>query len=700
MTKKKKEIKVVQNSNNIIEQQIDVTLKTNYMPYAMYVIASRALPDVYDGLKPIHRRILVTANKMKLTTKGKTKSANLVGQIMKLHPHGDSYESIVRLVDCNESLLVPYLTGKGNFSKVYFRDTSYAADRYTETGMLPYGYEFFHAIDNDVVDFIDNYDGKLKEPIVLPVRFPNILINPNMGIAVGMASNICSFNFNEIADSVILLLEDNNSDIFNIIKGPDFPTGGEYLFDKESLHKVIDTGKGVFTIRAKYKYDKKSNCIEIYEIPYTTTIETICDKITDLVKNKKIKDILDVRDESSLSGLQLAIDVKKGTDIPLLMEKLYKLTPLEDNFNCNFNVLVDGSPQVLGVKEILKIWIDWRIRCIKREYQFNINKLKDKLHLLEGLNKTILSIDEVIQVIRNCKKEKDIPKDLQNSFNLTATQAEYIGELKLKNINKFYFEKQIKEQKSIERELNKSIKIINNDKKIKEIIKLQIEEMKTKYGSNRKTTISKKQPNITLSEIDFVDNYKCSIVLTNDGYLKKNIRYNETQLLKEGDTIINTSHISNNYEYLIFTSLGNVYPIKVYQLKECTPSSLGDYLPTTLKMNKNENVIGGVAIENYDGYLIFVFENGKISKVPLSEYKTKSKKLTKGICLEQSIVKTISIHEDCKIKILSNYSKEFIVNTKDLTSVQTKNSKGVSIGKLRKDGIIIDAEIIKKETMS
>ena len=682
-------------SEKITDIKIDDVLRDNYMPYAMHVIKHRALPNGFDGLKPVHRKSLYTAYNTKLSEKNKTKSANLVGQIMKIHPHSDAaiYDTLVRLTDCNVSLLNPYLVGKGNFSKSYFRDTSYAAARYTEIGLSNYGKEFFYAIDKDTVPFVDTYDSKGSEPTILPVRFPNVLINANLGIAVGMASNICSFNLEEVANATISLMEDENVSLDTMIKGPDFPTGGEYLYDINGLNQVLDTGKGSFTLRSNFKHDKKNSCIEITEIPYNTTVEAVIDKIVELVRTNKIKEINDVRDETDINGLRLTIDIKRNTDIPIFMEKLYQLTPLQSDFSCNFNMLIDDVPQVLGVKDILDKWIVWRIGCIKREINFDINKLDKDIHILESFENILLKVDEVIETIRNAKTDRQVVLDLMKEFDLTNIQAEHIANMKLRVINKKNFELKIKDLKKVLSEKNKLVKLLGNDPKIKQIIKEQIIEIRDKYKVPRQTIISTKET-IELTEEDFVEDFNCTMVLTKEGYLKKNLRYTENQSLKEDDVIIDVSPSTNKDSYLVFTSKGEMHNLKTFDFKECPPSSLGEYLPPMLRLEKDEEIIASLSTNDYKGYFVLVFDNNKIVRIQLSSYQTSSKKLKNAINVKDKLVDFFIIgeDEDFEVKTISSLGKEYKINVSELSKTRSKNGRGTYIKKPKKDEVIIGIE--------
>lgn len=689
--------------SKVLKQNVGETLKNNYMPYAVMVIVSRALPDLRDGLKPSHRKGLYIANEMGITEDNKTKSANLVGQTMKLNPHGDSaiYEALVRLTDCNESLLVPLFSGKGNFGKTYSRDMSYAHQRYTEIGLADIAKEFFALIDKDTVDFEPNYDGKMLEPKVLPVTFPNILVNPNLGIAVGMASNICSFNLTEVCQATIGILR-NEEDALRAITAPDFPTGGEYLYNENELQKIINTGKGSIRIRAKYRYIKESNCIEVYEIPYTTKVEPIMDKIEELVKLGKIKEISDIRDETDLSGLKMTIDLKRGVNPDTLMQKLFKLTTLEDTFSCNFNVLYEDEklgnlPKVMGVKEILDHWIAWRLNCVVREKKHDLEKIEKEYHVLEGLTKVILDIDRAVEVIRKSDNDEAITKDLMKSFDIDSTQAEYVANIRLRNLNHKYILDKTAKMEALKGQINDLREIISTEERQKQIIITQLENIIKKYGKPRRTTINEEIIETTAKEV-LIDNYSCSFVLTKEGYFKKNLRFNETQKVKDGDYVVQNETGENLNDILLFSNKGNVYKMKAYEMDECVPSNLGTYLPPTLGLSDGENIIYMANTTDYSGHMLLVYENGKVAKITLKSYETKTnrKQLANAYNVESPLVRMMQLKADTDIVYVSSIDKVLIVNTDQIPEKSTKNSQGVAVMKSKKDSYVQSVHLVQE----
>lgn len=622
---------------HVLRQDIAETLESNYMPYAMSVIVSRALPEI-DGFKPSHRKLLYTMYKMNLIKGVRTKSANIVGQTMKLNPHGDGaiYETMVRLTKGNAALNTPFVDSKGNFGKVYSRDMAYAASRYTEAKLSEICNEVFGDIEEDAVDFVDNYDGTLKEPVLLPTRFPNILVNPNQGIAVGMASNICSFNLKEICEATIAYLKNDQVDMLDYIVAPDFSTGGTLIYDQKEMRQVIDTGRGSFKVRSNYNYVKKENCIEITEIPYTTTVEAIIDKLEELVKAGKVKEISDVRDETDLSGLKLTIDLKRGTNPDLLMEKLYKSTPLEDSFGCNFNILIDGMPRVMGVKEILQEWSIFRQGCIVRKYRFAIDKMEKRYHLLLGLKQILLDIDAAIQIVRNTEKEKDVVPRLMAHFEISEMQADYVAEIKLRHLNKQYILETIKELEVLEAEIARLKDIISDDKKINKVIIDELKQIQKKYGMERQTKILKHTEIVRPAQEEMIEDYNVKLFFTDHQYLKKitlvSLRSSGEQKLKEDDTIIQELDSNNRHELLLFTNQCNVYKLKLHEVEDCKASQFGVYLPNLLKMEEGEQILAICSTNDYLGYMLFGFDTGKVAKIPLKAYETKTnrKKLIKA----------------------------------------------------------------------
>ena len=673
------------------QQHITETLEKNYMPYAMSVIISRAIPEI-DGLKPSHRKLLYTMYKAGLLNGGRTKSANVVGQTMKLNPHGDSaiYETMVRLTEGNGALLHPYVDSKGNFGKVYSRDMAYAASRYTEVKLAPICREVFDDIDKDVVDFIDNYDGTMKEPVLLPVKYPSILTNSNQGIAVGMASNICSFNLKEVCAAAAAYLKNPNCDVSKHLIAPDFSTGGELLYDKEEMSKIYKTGKGSVKVRSRYNYDKKNNCIEITEIPYSTTVEAIIDKIIELIKANKLKEISDIRDETDLNGLKITIDLKRGTDPEKLMSKLYKSTPLMDSFGCNFNILINSEPMVLGVADILRHWSEFRIDCIKRKTAFDINKKSERLHLLQGLEKILLDIDKAIKIIRETQYEADVVPNLMEGFGIDDVQAEYIAEIKLRNLNREYILKRTEDIENLIDELASLRAILGSDEKVKEIIISELKEISKKYGKERKTAVISAEEITEYNEEEIIEDYPLKLFLTRDGYLKKishvSLRTSGAQKLKDGDEIVSEFDTVNKSEMIVFTNMCNAYKLKTHEVSDSKASQLGEYLPSYLKMDEGEHVVGMTVTTDFHGYMLFCFENGKMTKTPVKNYETKlnRKKLAKAFSAASPIVKLIFLEEDIELVAVSTVGKALAFNTSAVPVKTTRDSQGVAVMTLKK----------------
>ena len=673
------------------QQHITETLEKNYMPYAMSVIISRAIPEI-DGLKPSHRKLLYTMYKAGLLNGGRTKSANVVGQTMKLNPHGDSaiYETMVRLTEGNGALLHPYVDSKGNFGKVYSRDMAYAASRYTEVKLAPICREVFDDIDKDVVDFIDNYDGTMKEPVLLPVKYPSILTNSNQGIAVGMASNICSFNLKEVCAAAAAYLKNPNCDVSKHLIAPDFSTGGELLYDKEEMSKIYKTGKGSVKVRSRYNYDKNNNCIEITEIPYSTTVEAIIDKIIELIKANKLKEISDIRDETDLNGLKITIDLKRGTDPEKLMSKLYKSTPLMDSFGCNFNILINSEPMVLGVADILRHWSEFRIDCIKRKTAFDINKKSERLHLLQGLEKILLDIDKAIKIIRETQYEADVVPNLMEGFGIDDVQAEYIAEIKLRNLNREYILKRTEDIENLIDELASLRAILGSDEKVKEIIISELKEISKKYGKERKTAVISAEEITEYNEEEIIEDYPLKLFLTRDGYLKKishvSLRTSGAQKLKDGDEIVSEFDTVNKSEMIVFTNMCNAYKLKTHEVSDGKASQLGEYLPSYLKMDEGEHVVGMTVTTDFHGYMLFCFENGKMTKTPVKNYETKlnRKKLAKAFSAASPIVKLIFLEEDIELVAVSTVGKALAFNTSAVPVKTTRDSQGVAVMTLKK----------------
>ncbi len=699
-TKKTAELKKPTKDPIIDNQQITYTLESNYMPYAMSVIISRAIPEI-DGFKPSHRKLLYTMYKMGLLNSARIKSANVVGRTMQLNPHGDAaiYETMVRLTEGHQALLHPLVDSKGNFGRQYSRDMAYAAARYTEVKLSKICSEIFGDIDKETVDFVDNYDGSLKEPTLLPVSFPNILVNPNQGIAVGMASNICSFNLSEICDATIRLMKNPEDDVLDVLKAPDFSTGGEVIYDEAAFREIYSTGRGTFKLRAKYEYDKKANCIDVKEIPYTTTIEAIIEKIVDLIKAGKLKEISDIRDETDLNGLKLTIDLKKGTDPKKLMAKLFKMTPLQDGFACNFNILVEGSPMVLGVNDIICEWIRFRKNCIKRSIRYDIHKKSAKLHLLKGLEKILLDIDKAVKIVRETEEDPLVVPNLMAGFDIDEIQAEFVAEIKLRNLNKEYILKRTAEIEALEEELKELKDTLENNKKIEKIIEKQLKEISKKFGQPRKTEIVSEDESLTADIEEEIENYPVKLFRSADGYLKKisllSLRFSGEQKLKENDRIVQCIETDNRAELLIFASSGEVYKTKAHEVPDSKASLLGEYIPNLLNMGSEQKAVGLVATHDYSGYLLLCFENGKVAKVELKSYWTKSnrKKLTNAFSTISPLVKIIHIVEDCDILLISNGGKALCFNSAAVSLKTTKSTQGIMVMQPTKGSLVADAAL-------
>lgn len=683
------------------EQKIAETLETNYMPYAMSVIVSRAIPEI-DGFKPSHRKLLYTMYKMGLLNGKQIKSANIVGQTMKLNPHGDSaiYETMVRLTEGNASLLHPFVESKGNFGKHYSRDMAYAASRYTEAKLAPVSREIFADIDKNAVDFQDNYDASMKEPSLLPVTFPNILVNPNEGIAVGMASKICSFNLKEICETTAALMGDENFDISTTLLAPDFPGGGELLYDEKSIREIYNTGKGSFKVRSKYSYDKKISVIEITQIPYSTNIETIIEKVVDGVKSGKYKEITDIRDETDIKGLKIAIDVKKSCDVNKLMSLLYKNTTLCDTFSCNFNVIINSKPKVMGVRELLIEWIKFRIQCKKRIMSFDLERKKEKLHLLRGLEKILLDIDKAVEIIRKTERDSDVVPALCSGFNIDEIQAEFVAEIKLRNLNKEYILKNVSQIADLEREIENISITINSDRRIKKVISEELAEISRKYGRERQTEIVKDfEDQSNYDPEKFIDNYSVKLFLTNQGYLKKislvSLRNSGEQKLKEEDYITDSIDAENKDELLLFTNKCNVYKMKIYDIADCKASQMGEYTPNLLGMGEGEKVTGIINARNYSGYMLFGFMDGRTCKVPLKAYETKTnrKMLNKAYSSHSPLIKSLFILEDTDIVCYGSNDKIMVFNSSMVPEKATRSSQGVKTFNPGKRGTMVDMKL-------
>lgn len=681
----------IENAGTVKSEVITETLKTNYMPYAMSVILSRAIPEI-DGLKPSHRKLLYTMYLMGLLNGKTIKSANIVGRTMQLNPHGDAsiYETMVRLSRGNESLLYPYVESKGNFGKAYSKNMMYAASRYTEAKLAPICSELFCDIDKDTVDFVDNYDNTMKEPRLLPVTFPTVLCNVTTGIAVGMASSIASFNIREVCETTIALMKNKAHVISDTLIAPDFVGGGYVLYDKDELDKIYETGKGSVKVRAKYSFDKSYNCIDITEIPPTTTSEAVIDKIVELAKANKVKEISDIRDETDLKGLKITIDLKRGTDPDKLMQRLYKLTPLEDTFSCNFNVLIDGKPGVRGVRELLNEWIRFRLNCITRRVNFSLAKKRKQLHLLKGLSKILLDIDKAIKIVRETENESDVVPNLMIGFGIDETQAEYVAEIKLRHLNREYILKRIDDIKALENEIAELEEVLSSEKKKKQIIISELQNVIKKYDTGRKSEILYEIPEDIETEEPEVADYPVTVFLTHGGYLKKiktaNLRMSGEQKVKEGDAVSRSVECSNKDELLVFTSKHQVYKAKLDDFPDTKASVLGEYLPGKLEMEEGETALYTAVIRKYQGYMIFVFENGKLAKVDLSAYETKTnrKKLINAFSDKSPLAAAVYLEEDADIVITSQAGRNLLINTAVILPKTTKSTQGIQAMTLKK----------------
>ncbi|MBR4015941.1 MAG: topoisomerase IV [Anaerotignum sp.] len=692
---KKKSTKKEFHENFIQEQRITDTLEINYMPYAMSVIVSRAIPEI-DGFKPSHRKLLYTMYLMNLLKGDRTKSSNVVGQTMKLNPHGDGaiYETLVRLTEGNGALLVPFVDSKGNFGKQYSKDMAYAAPRYTEVKLAEVCQEIFGDIEKNTVDFVDNYDGSMKEPILLPTTFPNILANPNLGIAVGMASSICSFNLQELCEATVQFIKNENIDLCDYLLAPDFSTGGQLVYNRAELEQIYQTGRGSVKLRAKYRFDKKNHCIEILEIPYTTNIEAVIDKIIALVKTGKLKDITDVRDETDLNGLKIAIDVKRTANVELVMHKLYAMTPLADSFSCNFNVLIQGKPMTLGVGDILRHWTEFRVDSIRRQLIFDVKKKADKYHLLVGLSKILADIDKAIAIIRNTEEEKMVVPNLMTGFDIDEVQAEYIAEIKLRNINKEYILKRVDELKTLEQEIKELHETLKSDTKIKNIICKQLKTVAKKYGRPRKTEIIQEEEVPALTKEDFIEDYGVRLFLTEENYFKKiplsSLRSAGEQKLKEEDSMLVEMEGTNRMDILFFSSMQNVYKLKAADVADSKASALGEYLPNLLNMEPEEKILYMTATTDYAGQLVFFFANGKAAKVPLSAYATKMnrKKLIHAFSARSPLVRMAKLEEEGDFILMRNTDKATLLNTDLIPANASKSAGGIQVYTLKKNSSV------------
>ena len=687
----------------VVEQPITDTLETNYMPYAMSVIVSRAIPEI-DGFKPSHRKLLYTMYKMGLLTGARTKSANIVGQTMRLNPHGDAaiYDTMVRLSRGYGALLTPFVDSKGNFGKVYSRDMAWAAPRYTEAKLTPICAELFRDIDSDTVDFVDNYDNTMKEPALLPTTFPNILVSANSGIAVGMASQFCGFNLKEVCDTTIAYLKNPDCDLMETLLAPDFPTGGELIFDRNTIREIYETGRGSVRVRAKYRYVKEENLIEIYEIPYSTTVEAILDKVAELIKAGRAKEIADMRDETDLSGLKLAIDLKRGVDPDKLMTKLYKLTPLEDAFACNFNVLIAGTPKVLGVRQILEEWTAWRTGSVRRRVYFVMKKKQDKLHLLKGLKRILLDIDKAIQIIRETEEEAEVIPNLMIGFGIDQIQAEYVAEIKLRHLNREYILKRTQEVAELEKSIAQLEGILGSKAKVKGIIVKELEEVAQKYGQPRRSMIlyADEVEEVTLTEE--VPEYPVHLFFTKEGYFKKitpqSLRMSGEQKLKEGDQVAQQVEDQNSAELLFFSDRCQVYKGKAADFGDTKASVLGEYIPARLQMEENEKALYMAVTHEYEGYMLFFFENGKVAKVEMSAYQTKQnrKKLLNAYSDKSPLTAALYVREDCEVLLTASSGRMLLFHTGLIAPKATKNTQGVQAMNLKKGQRLLRVQLYEE----
>lgn len=698
---------VINGAGEVVEQPIVSTIRENYMPYAMSVILSRAIPEI-DGFKPSHRKLLYMMYKMGLLNGGRTKSANIVGATMKLNPHGDSaiYDTMVRLSRGYEALLHPYVDSKGNFGKFYSRDMAWAASRYTEAKLDAICNELFRDIDKDTVDFVDNYDNTMKEPSLLPVAFPSVLVNANTGIAVGMASNICSFNLREICETTAALIRDPDHDIKSTLPAPDFTGGCQIIYDENVINQVYETGRGSIKLRAKYVYDKSANCIDILSIPATTTCEVIIEKVVDLVKQGKVKEISDIRDETGIDGLKITIDLKRGVDADKLMTKLYRFTTLEDSYACNFNVLIAGVPRVLGVKALLEKWIAFRIECVRRRTYFDRNKKADKLHLLRGLEKILLDIDKAVKIVRETDEESEVVPNLMIGFGIDEIQAEYVAEIKLRHLNREYILKRTKDLEDLEKEIAELDEILKSKARIKTIIVKELKSIAEKYGQPRKSIIIYDDVARYEEETVEIPDYPVNLFFTKEGYFKKitpqSLRMSGEQKLKDGDEIIQELEFTNNCDLLFFTDKCQVYKAKADDFAQTKASVLGDYVAAKLGFDEGENAVKMVVTKDYKGMLLFAFENGKAAKVPLESYATKTnrKKLTGAYSDKSPLVGLLYMPEDEEVLFKASSGNMLLVHTGALALKTTRSTQGVAVLKPKKGHRLFSIERYKEGTFT
>lgn len=692
---------VIEGAGKVVEQQIVSTLEKNYMPYAMSVIMSRAIPEI-DGFKPSHRKLLYTMYKMGLLTGGRTKSANIVGQTMRLNPHGDAaiYDTMVRLSRGYEALLHPYVDSKGNFGKFYSRDMAWAASRYTEAKLAAICSELFRDIDKNTVDFVDNYDSTMQEPTLLPATFPSVLVNANTGIAVGMASSVCSFNLKEVCETAAARIQHPNHDILSTLQAPDFPGGGQILYDRQQMEQIYRTGRGGIRVRSRYAYDASANCIDITQIPPSTTVEVIVEKVVDLVKQGKVKEISDIRDETGLAGLKITIDLKRGADPHKLMAKLFRLTTLEDTFSCNFNILVQGVPRVMGVGEILDEWTAFRIECVRRRTEFDLQKKMDKLHLLKGLEAILLDIDKAVSIVRKTEEEAEVVPNLMIGFGIDEAQAEYVAEIKLRHLNREYILKRTQDIAQLQSDIAELNAILDDPKKIRKIIIQELKEVAEKYGQPRRSILLYQDELADVAEeLDEVPDYPVNLFFTRDGYFKKitpqSLRMSGEQKLKEGDEVTEHIEATNAADLLFFTDRCQVYKAKASDFDDTKASVLGDYVPAKLQMDEGESILQMVVTSDFGGYVLFFFENGKAAKVELSSYETKTnrKKLVNAYCDKSPLVSLLVLPEDAEVLMTSSQGRKLLVHTGVIQAKSTRNTQGVQIMTLRRNATLQSAKI-------
>ncbi len=696
----------IAGAGTVVEQKITDTLETNYMPYAMSVILSRAIPEI-DGFKPSHRKLLYTMYNMKLLDGATIKSANIVGRTMQLNPHGDAaiYETMVRLSEGYQALLHPYVASKGSFGKAYSRDMAYAASRYTEAKLAPISAELFADIDKDTVDFVDNYDATMKEPVLFPVTFPSVLVNANTGIAVGMASSICPFNLREVCETTIAYIKDDSINVADTLIAPDFPIGGRLLYNRAEMEKIYETGRGSFKVRGVYSYDKSQNCIDITEIPPTTTSEVIIEKVIELVKAKKITEINDIRDETDLKGLKITIDLKRGVDPERFMKKMFKMTPLQDSFACNFNILIAGTPRVMGVKEIISEWVAFRDECVRRRVYFKLTKAKERLHLLKGLQKILLDIDKAIKIVRETDEEREVIPNLMIGFGIDEIQAEYVAEIKLRHLNREYILKRIADIEQLEGEIADMEDILASRSRVKKIIIKELTEVMEKYGKDRKTLILSGAEEEEENIAEEIDDSPYTLFFTREGYFKKitpqSLRMSGEQKLKEGDEITQTVESSNASDLLFFTNKCQVYKSKVNDFSDGKASVLGDYVATKLEYESGEISIYMVDTKDYSGYILFFFENGRIAKVPLSSYQTKTnrKKLINAYCGKFGIHTVMYVKEDCDLLLKSTNGRMLLVNTGSIPAKTTRDNAGIAVMTQKKGQRLFEVTPYEKGTL-